>query len=96
MMRNNLETKFTATANSRDNLNVRIHWGIEGLDREGVSMWNVTDTGKLIWNNDFDMTPPENQQALLDLCADLRTRDDLVQRKSVTCWIEEFKRFVEE
>ena len=95
-MRDTLELKFTSTANSRNNLVVKIHWGIDGLDREGVGAWNVTDIGKLIWSTDFDISPAENQQALLDLCADMRTRDDLVQRQAVTCWIEEFKRFVDE
>ena len=77
-MREDLETKFSATANSRNFLSVRIHWGIADLDREGVGAWNVTDLGKIVWDEDFDISPAENQQALIDLCETLRDNEDLV------------------
>lgn len=95
-MRINLEERFVATSISKDNLMVKIHWGVKGLDRDGVGAWNVTDVGKLIWDMDFDISPAKNQLALLELCEDLRNDEDLVQFKSVTCWIEEFRRFVDE
>jgi hypothetical protein len=55
-----LENDFTVTENSVDNLMVNIHWGIDDLDRSSVRSWEVTDLGELIFDDYFDVSPPEN------------------------------------
>jgi len=74
-----LEDDFTVTENSADNLMVGIHWGIDGLDRSSVEAWEVTSLGELVFDDNFDMTPPQNQKAILELCQDLKTREEIVQ-----------------
>ena len=89
-----LQFEFTETSNSQNTLNVVFHWGIKDLDRSEVKAWDARSAGSLIWDEEFTITPPENQQALLDLCQELRETDRLVKDESVTCWIEEMDRFV--
>jgi hypothetical protein len=89
-----LQYEFTESSNSQNTLNVVFHWGIEDLDRSDVKAWDARSAGSLIWDEEFTITPPENQQALLDLCQELRETDRLVKNQMVTCWIEEMENFV--
>jgi hypothetical protein len=66
-----------------DNLVVDIHWGIDDLDRSNIRKWEVDDIGELIFDREFTISPPENQQALLDLCAELRTRSDIIKENGL-------------
>ena len=56
----------------KENYEVSIVWGVKDLDRSSVSLWNPDEMGELIWDEDFTIEPPENQQAILDLCKDLQ------------------------
>ena len=89
-----LENHFSETANSEDTLNVKLHWGIKGLDRSQVGIWDPADLGTLIWDEKFSIYPRRNQQAILDLCKTLRERTDLVQSERVQCWLEDFDEYV--
>ena len=40
---------------------VNLNWGVKDLDREGVSTWDPEDVGTLIWDENFTVTPEENQ-----------------------------------
>ena len=40
---------------------VDIMWGVDGIDKDGVDFFNASDIGKAIWDEDFDMSPYENQ-----------------------------------
>jgi len=40
-------------------------WGISGIDRSGNSMWDPEDMGSVIWDEEMDVSPPANQEALL-------------------------------
>lgn len=42
-------------------LNVFYFFGAKGLDRDGISKWDAETLGDLIWDEDFDLSPPENQ-----------------------------------
>lgn len=41
-------------------LNVFYYFGLKDIDREGISKWDAEDRGKLIYDEDFDLSPPEN------------------------------------
>jgi len=51
----------------------------------------------LNYDDDFDVTPVEAQQFVFDLCDTLENRNDIVVKdaEAVTCWIREYKTFVE-
>lgn len=42
-------------------------------------MWDPEDLGKLIWDEDFTVSPAENQKALLDFCEFLKSENPLVK-----------------
>jgi hypothetical protein len=74
---------------------VDIMWGVVGIDKEGVDFFNASDVGKAIWDYEFDLSEPEAQQDAFDFCLDLRQLDELLyQEESVTCWIEDFRRWL--
>lgn len=50
-----------------------LFWGVKGIDQSGVDQWDAQDIGEIEWDYDFDITVPENQAALADLCTELRT-----------------------
>ena len=91
MIQLNLASKtFNAASGDKDSLSVNLVWGVAGLDRSEVGLWDPDNVGKLIWDDSFTIVPPENQQALLDTCADLRDNFELVKFNDVVCWIEDF------
>ena len=55
-----LENHFAETANSEDTLNVKLHWGVKGLDRSDVGMWDPSDLGTLLWDEEFNVYPEAN------------------------------------
>lgn len=77
-------------------LEVTIQWGVKDLDRSDVSLWDSSTLGSLIWDDTFTLSPAENQQALLDLCEDLRDNFDRVKDKRVTCWAWDFDQFLQQ
>ena len=94
-LQKDVERNFFSTSALKDSLVVNLNWGINDLDRSDVSTWDVNDIGELIWDEELTVVPARNQQALLDLCTDLRdNRDDLVKDKFVTCWVTEMDAFV--
>ena len=73
---------------------VSIVWGVKSLDRSSVGLWDPEELGELIWNDEFDITPVENQQALLDLCDELTDDHALVKEDDVNCWIRDMDVYV--
>lgn len=68
-----ISEKFSVTDDEeKENYEVSIIWGVKDLDRSSVSLWNPEDIGELIWDEDFTIEPPENQQAIIELCKDLQ------------------------
>lgn len=51
--------------------------------------------GILVWDDKFNMAPPENQQAILDFCNMLEFESDIVKDNIVECWIKMFDKFVQ-
>jgi len=48
-------------------------WGIEGINKTLVDRFNASDIGTVIWDPEFDLSPPENQQQAYDFCQYLKT-----------------------
>ena len=74
---------------------VSIHWGVDGINKEEIGYWDGTSSGELIWDDNFKISSVENQQALLDLCQELKENEDLVKDANVKCWIQDLLGFYE-
>jgi len=35
-------------------------WGIDGIDKEDVSMWDPENLGEIMWDDNFDLSPENN------------------------------------
>ena len=54
-------------------IGVDLMWGIEGINKTLVDRFNASDIGTVIWDPEFDLSPPENQQQAYDFCQYLKT-----------------------
>ena len=73
-------------------------WGTDGLNKTGVDYYNASQIGSVIWDDQFDLSPPENQMSAYNFCQLLKTQEELLfatPEASVSCWLDDFKRFVE-
>lgn len=75
-----------------DSVNIRLMFGIDGLSKKGVGLWESDDAGKVEYDDKFDLSPVANQQKFLDMCVDLRTKV-FVLNKEVNCWMESFRAY---
>ena len=75
-------------------LSVQVTWGVKELDRSQIKDWDPTDVGILVWDDKFNVAPPENQQAIYDFCEMLEFESDVVKDGIVECWIKMFDTFV--
>ena len=75
-------------------LSVQVTWGVKELDRSQIKDWDPTDVGILVWDDKFNVAPPENQQAIFDFCEMLEFESDVVKDGIVECWIKMFDTFV--
>ena len=41
---------------------VSIVWGVEDVDRSGNNRWKSEDIGKIVYDDEFNMALPANQQ----------------------------------
>ena len=57
---NKLQDEFTADASDKDAFIVNMVWGVKGLNRDDVSMWDPESLGELVWDKDFTMEPVAN------------------------------------
>ena len=67
-----IEEEFDSAANVGYILDVRLNWGVKDLDRSDAGLWDPKKMGKLIWDDNFTVSPKANQEALMGLCVDLR------------------------
>lgn len=75
---------------------VDMMWGVEGINKTNVDFFNASDIGTTIWDNEFDMSSREAQQQIYDFCQHLKSLKDLLyQEKSVSCWIDDFKSWLD-
>ena len=90
-----ISNDFPSSEEAKDRIVVNINWGIKDLDREDTSAWDPESLGTLIWDDSFNLAPAKNQEALIDLCKDLRDTNELVQESRVTCWILDMQDYVD-
>ena len=57
--------EFKAGEGTPSSLQISITWGILEMDRSNVDPWDPKDVGKLVWDENFTIAPPDNQVALL-------------------------------
>ena len=82
-----------------NNLVVNVVWGVEGIDRKGISRYNTEDAGVPILDDMFSLKTAAAQKRVLDACSffadpslDLVTNESSITEKQ-TCWIADFKNF---
>ena len=85
---------FSSAGNVRGAIFVNLNWGVKDLDRSSVGLWDGAEIGSIVWDDEFTVAPAENQQALMDLCVDLRDQSALVKENFVKCWILDMDDFV--
>ena len=56
-----LAEKFSKTSDQAGAFMVSIVWGVKDLDRSDVGLWDPTVLGELVWDEDFDIVPEDNQ-----------------------------------
>ena len=72
---------------------VNIYWGVDSLNSSKAKKWDPEYIGEVIWDKNFDLSPIENQQNILDFCEELK-RKDFVVKNSVICWTEMFQQYL--
>lgn len=56
-----LSDTFSKTSEQAGAFMVSIVWGVKDLDRSNVGLWDPTELGELVWDDDFDIVPADNQ-----------------------------------
>ena len=67
---------------------------MKDLDQSDIGLWDPNDIGSLVWDESFTIEPAENQQALLDLCNDLRDNFEFVKENEVVCWLYDYDEYL--
>ena len=84
------------TVSEEDGLiGVNVIWGIDKVDKSGTDQWDVEDYGKLVWDDSFDMSSPETQQFLYDVCVDTSYSDISYSPQTSDCPMSVFKNYTE-
>ena len=63
---------------------------------EGADQWESLEAGELVWDDDFDVSKKENQDALLEFCDYLDTfyEEDEENHENVSCWIRDYHKIL--
>lgn len=95
---NVLESGFLSTDGS-DNINVRITWGIKGINRAGTSRYEPDQIGKSILDENFSLRTADAQRRVRYACdffseesRKLLIDSDTASSKG-SCWIENYLRW---
>ncbi|QDZ20569.1 patched-related protein [Chloropicon primus] len=79
---------------------VNVAWGLEGMSLKGTDKWNPEDLGKVTYDEEFDMSSPEAQVHVYNVCQDVKRAEcfveacengTLVRYGEARCFIEGFK-----
>ena len=84
-----ISDEFVTTTDQSGAFLVSIVWGVKDLDRSEVGLWDPEVLGELVWDDQFDVSPYENQKSVMKLCEDLRDDHELVKDNEVICWIQD-------
>eukprot|EP00003_Mantamonas_plastica_P033189 TRINITY_DN937_c0_g1_i7.p1 TRINITY_DN937_c0_g1~~TRINITY_DN937_c0_g1_i7.p1 ORF type:complete len:810 (-),score=255.54 TRINITY_DN937_c0_g1_i7:111-2540(-) len=69
---------------------VRFIWGIKSIDRTGTSQYDPDDIGSVKYDDDFDLSPKANQQAVYDTCLIAKGKD-FVRKANVQCFMLDYR-----
>jgi phosphatidylglycerophosphatase A len=75
-------------------MNIDFFWGVNFADRSGLSAWDTMDYGKIVWDETFNMSAEENQEAAVTFCQDIFDTPDLVFFETVNCPMMAFKTYL--
>ncbi len=80
-------------------LTMTLFWGIEGIDRSGISLWDADNYGSVVYLEAFDVSEPANQQTIVDWCDSLLTKKYLLEggpdHEKVFCFMKAFQTFLQ-
>lgn len=83
---------------------VQVAWGLKSMDLSGTSPWNPDAMGEVIYDEDFDMSSPQAQQHVYDVCQNAKSATCsakgciggmLIRNEEADCFIQEFKDWLE-
>ena len=60
MLQNEIKDHFTSSASLNEAIVVKLNWGIKDLDRSNVGLWDSKDMGRLVWDEEFTVSPRRN------------------------------------
>ena len=73
----NFENKFYGN-DFNDLVYIDVIWGIDGVNRQNTDWYDPSDYGKIKWDDGFDMSMPETQLFMYDMCVNLTNNRNLV------------------
>lgn len=81
-----LREKFSSSGTSV--LRVYVFWGVKDIITDDVGLWDASDLGKVVMDDQFSLSSREAQQNILDFCEDLKTQE-FVLDQGVKCWLKD-------
>jgi len=77
-----------------DLVRVKMVWGPDGLDRSNYDLYKPDEPGQVIWDQNFDLSPEENQEYLVQVCINAESSGLLAPTSgNANCFINEFKAY---
>ncbi len=58
-------------------IRVRVVWGVDGVDREDVDLFDSSDLGRVNWDEKFDLSGKEAQMKLREICHELAVNNNI-------------------
>ena len=76
---------------------VRFVWGVEGIDQDGVVIWDPEDIGQPIWDDEFSTNTKLAQRHILKICDDMEKliQTEMRTNTSVKCFMKSFIKWAE-
>lgn len=69
------------------------YFGPSDIDRDGVSKWDAHNVGELKWDENFDLSPPENQLWAYNFCEKTKNFEQVLDQE-VMCFLPDFRNFI--
>lgn len=82
-----LNDEYTSGGDA-DSIKMYIMYGIDGIDKGGVGLWDSTEFGSIEYSETFDLS--KHYKAVYDTCQELKTQS-FVLDGDVTCWLEDLR-----
>jgi hypothetical protein len=86
-----LEFESLVNATADDGIELRLVFGIEGIDRSGTDPSDDDDLGEPVWLQSFDLGDAAAQEHLVWLCDEIEAEAEPLSVASVECFMRELK-----